>query len=165
MDNTAFLIAALGAYLVVILVIGIACYVIASLAHMKALKAMGYDKAWMAWIPYAQQYALADAAARGQENITLFGSVSVPAALYKFWWAVMLAVQVLGWIISPLVSLMSLVSLALQIIFLGNCYVKIYAELDGTDEKDQQVIGYLSGFLVIIAVIKFLFGKYESKVK
>ena len=34
----------------VILIIAIACYVIFSYAHMKALKALGYDKAWLAWI-------------------------------------------------------------------------------------------------------------------
>lgn len=164
MDEVALL-AALGAYLVFILLIAVVCYVVSSLAHMKALKAMGYSRAWMAWIPFAQQYALADAAAKGQENVALFGSVSVPAAVYKFWWAIMLAAQIIGAIVAPISSLMSLVAFALQIVFLGNCYVKIYAELDGTDEKDQQFIGYLSGFLVIIAVCKFLFGKYESKVR
>lgn len=50
-----------------------------------------------------------------------------------------------------------------MIIFLGNCYVKIYARLDGTPEQEQQVVGYLSGFLSIIAVVKFLAGKYNAK--
>lgn len=37
----------------VILIIAIACYVIFSYAHMKALKALGYDKAWLAWFRMA----------------------------------------------------------------------------------------------------------------
>lgn len=156
MDDLTVLLAFLGAYLLIILVIVAVCYVLSSLAHMKALKALGYDKAWMAWIPFAQQYALADAAANNQETVTLFGSFSVPAMLYKFWWVLLF--------ICPFIPFIgTLASTVVMIIFLGNCYVKIYARLDGTSEQEQQVIGYLSGFLVIIAVIKFLAGKYNAR--
>lgn len=156
MSDAALILAVLGTYLIVILVIALVCYVLTSLAHMKALKALGYDKAWMAWIPFAQQYALADVAADNQESVTLFGSLSVPATLYKFWWIL--------WIILPFVPLVGgLASVVVMVVFLGNCYVKIYARLDGTSEQEQQVIGYLSGFLVIIAVVKFLVGKYNTK--
>lgn len=155
MDSSyAALIAVLGAYIVVILIVGIAWYVVSSLAHMKALKAMGYSNAWLAWIPLGQWYALADAAADGQEKVTLFGNLSVPAMLYKLWWIV--------WIVISFVPVIgSLAAMVVFIVFLGNSYVKIYARLDGTDESAQQVIGYLSGFLTIIAVVKFLAGKYK----
>ena len=156
MNDFAILLAFLGAYLFVILVILVICYVLTSLAHMKALKALGYDKAWMAWIPFAQQYALADVVAGNQDSVTLFGTFSVPVMLYKFWWGLLF--------ICPFIPVVgTLASMALTIIFLGNCYVKIYVRLDGTSEQEQQVIGYLSGFLVIIAVIKFLAGKYNAK--
>lgn len=160
MDEVAIL-AALGAYLVVVLIILAVCYVLASLSHMKALKAMGYDKAW---IPFAQWYACADAAtARRQDDVKLFGSVSVPVSLYKFWWVLWLILQVVSQFF--LGSILGLLSTVVQVIFLGNTYVKMYAALDGTDEKDQQVIGYISGFLSIIAVFKFLFGSYNTKVR
>lgn len=156
MSEWAVLLAFLGAYLLVILVVLAVCYVLTSLAHMKALKALGYDKAWMAWIPFAQQYALADVAAGNQESVTLFGTLSVPAMLYKFWWVL--------WIICPFIPVIgTFATTALMIVFLGNCYVKIYARLDNTSEQEQQVIGYLSGFLVIIAVVKFLAGKYNAR--
>lgn len=156
MDNdVTFWIAILGAYIVAIVVIGLIVYVLSSLAHMKALKALGYDKAWMAWIPFAQQYALADVAADNQQSVHLFGSISVPAVLYKFWWIL--------WIVLPFVPIIgSLASTVVLVVFLGNCYVKIYARLDGTSEQEQQVIGYLSGFLSIIAIVKFLAGKYNK---
>ncbi|MFG6345816.1 MAG: hypothetical protein K1W35_19485 [Lachnospiraceae bacterium] len=163
MDEVAIL-AALGAYLVVVLIILAVCYVLAFLSHMKALKAMGYDKAWMAWIPFAQWYACADAATAGrQDDVKLFGSVSVPVSLYKFWWVLWLILQVVSQFF--LGSILGLLSTVVQVIFLGNTYVKMYAALDGTDEKDQQVIGYISGFLPIIAVFKFLFGSYNTKVR
>ena len=156
MGDAALFLAILGTYLVVVLVVLLVCYVLTSLAHMKALKALGYDKAWMAWIPLAQQYALADVAAGNQDNVTLFGTLSVPATLYRFWWIL--------WIVLPFVPFIGgLASTAVMVVFLGNCYVKIYARLDGTSEQEQQVIGYLSGFLVIIAVVKFLVGKYNTK--
>ncbi|MDE7478210.1 MAG: hypothetical protein K2M91_09725 [Lachnospiraceae bacterium] len=156
MGDAALYLAVLGTYLVVVLVVMLVCYVLTSLAHMKALKALGYDKAWMAWIPLAQQYALADVAAGNEDNVTLFGTLTVPATLYRFWWIL--------WIVLPFVPFIGgLASTVVMVVFLGNCYVKIYARLDGTSEQEQQVIGYLSGFLVIIAVVKFLVGKYNTK--
>lgn len=61
MDQAA-LVAMLGAYLIFILVIGVVCWVLYGISHMKALKAVGYDKAWMAWIPLANMWALAEVA-------------------------------------------------------------------------------------------------------
>ncbi len=55
----------------------------------------------------------------------------------------------------------SLLNLVLTVICLGTCYIKMYAKLDGRDEKDVQALGYVSGFFPIIAVFKFLFGKYN----
>ncbi|MCI8899930.1 MAG: hypothetical protein HFH76_04750 [Lachnospiraceae bacterium] len=156
MDNVALFLAVLGAYLAVFLVIGLVVYVLSSLAHMKALKALGYSKAWMAWIPFVRLYAFADVAADNQESVHMFGSISVPAVLYKFWWVV--------WIVLPFVPFIgSLASTVVLVVFLGNCYVKMYARLEGTTEQEQQVIGYLSGFLPIIAIVKFLAGKYNTK--
>ncbi len=156
MDNVALFLAVLGAYLAVFLVIGLVVYVLSSLAHMKALKALGYSKAWMAWIPFVRLYAFADVAADNQESVHKFGSISVPAVLYKFWWVV--------WIVLPFVPFIgSLASTVVLVVFLGNCYVKMYARLEGTTEQEQQVIGYLSGFLPIIAIVKFLAGKYNTK--
>lgn len=154
--DTAAALAFLGAYMVVVLVIAIACYVVFSLAHMKALKALGYDKPWMAWIPFANYYAYADSVTQGQESVTLFGNVTIPVMVYKLWW--------IASFVAPFIPVIgTLLSTVITVIFLGNCYVKMYARLENTPEQDQQVIGYLSGFLAIIAVVKFLVGKYDTK--
>ena len=61
--------AILGASIGVILlclVVMVACYVLYAVSHMKALKALGYKNAWLAWIPYGVFYACADAAAEGE---------------------------------------------------------------------------------------------------
>ena len=77
MDQAA-LVAILGAYLIIVLIIVVVCWVLYGISHMKALKAVGYDKAWMAWIPYANMWALAEVALDGDESMTLFGSFNIP---------------------------------------------------------------------------------------
>ena len=121
----------------VILIIAIACYVIFSYAHMKALKALGYDKAWLAWIPYGCTFACADAAAKDEDPVELFGSFTVPALLFPGW-------------------LSNVLNIALNIVFMGSIYAKMFAELDGKTESEEQVLGCVSGFLPIVAVFKFL---------
>ena len=149
--------ALVGAYIIVAfigIVIAIVVYVLSSVAHMKALKALGYANAWLAWIPVAWQYALADAASEGRENVPLFGNTTVPAMMYKLWWIALFVLPFVP-VIGPLASVV------IRVMFLGNCYMKIFARLDRTDENSQKVIGYVSGFLPIIAVVKFLAGKYR----
>ncbi len=153
MDQAA-LVAMLGAYLLFVLVIVVVCWVLYGISHMKALKAVGYDKAWMAWIPFANMWALAEVALDGDESMTLFGSLNIPAIAFKLWWAV-------GLVLSFIPTVGSLLNLVLTVICLGTCYIKMYAKLDGRDEKDVQALGYVSGFFPIIAVFKFLFGKYN----
>ena len=124
----------------VILIIAIACYVIFSYAHMKALKALGYDK------------ACADAAAKDEDPVELFGSFTVPALLFKLWWILLLVLGFLpfpGW-------LSNVLNIALNIVFMGSIYAKMFAELDGKTESEEQVLGCVSGFLPIVAVFKFL---------
>lgn len=153
MDQAA-LVAMLGAYLIFVLVIVIVCWVLYGISHMKALKAVGYDKAWMAWIPFANMWALAEVALDGDESMTLFGSLNIPAIAFKLWWVV-------GFVLSFIPTVGSFLNLVLTVICLGTCYIKMYAKLDGRDEKDVQALGYVSGFFPIIAVFKFLFGKYN----
>lgn len=153
--DSAAVLAALGIYLVFVLVIALVCYVLYALSHMKALKALGYDKPWMAWIPLANYWALADAALDGEDSIQLFGSLSIPAIAFKLWWLIAIVVSFV-----PAVG--GFLNFILMIICLGTCYIKMYARLDGRDEKEVQALGYVSGFLPIIAVFKFLTGKYDA---
>ena len=126
--------AILGASIGVILlclVVMVACYVLYAVSHMKALKALGYKNAWLAWIPYGVFYACADAAAEGEgEKVKLFGSLELPAMVFKLWWI-----------------------LPLALLFIP---AKMYAKLEGKQESETQAIGCVSGLIPIIAVVKFL---------
>lgn len=138
--------------MVVGVIIAIALYVFSSYAHMKALNMLGYDKAWLAWIPYANYYACADAVSDNQENVYLFEKYSVPALLFKIWWVISIAI---GWLPINSTVIWILKSLV-QIVFFGAVYTKMYARLEYKSEQETQVMGCVSGFLPIIAAIKFI---------
>ena len=148
--------ALMGMGLAIIAIVGIvviACYVIFSVSHMKALKAMGYDKAWLAWIPYGVFYACADAAAEGEgEKVKLFGSLELPAMVFKLWW--ILPVALLFIPVNGTVE--NVITIVLNVVFLGCSYAKMYAKLEGKQESETQAIGCVSGLIPIIAVVKFL---------
>lgn len=150
-----YLLAILGAsigIMILFFVIGVAVYVLFSISHMKALKALGYKNAWLAWIPYGVWFACADSVTQGEENVKLFDSIEIPAIIFKLWWVIPLAFAFLP--VNPRVE--NIINLAMNVIFLGCTYAKMYARIEGRAEKDEQVLGCVSGFLPIIAVIKFL---------
>jgi len=145
----------LGAYIVIVLILAVAVYVLYGISHMKALKALGYDKAWLAWIPFGNYYAMADSVTGdNEESVTLFGSVNIPVMVYKLWW--------IGLFIAPFIPVVgNILSMALMIVFAGNAYMKMYAALENKSEQETQVVGYISGFISIIPIVKFLAGKYN----
>lgn len=151
----AYLMAIVGAYIVFAFIIIVAFYVLYGISHMKALRVLGYDRPWMAWIPFANDWALAEVTLNGAENINFFNSFDIPAMVFKLWWLIAIGVSCI-----PVVG--TLLNVVLRVICLGTCYIKMYARLDRTDEKEQQVIGYVSGFFPIVASCKFLAGKYVN---
>lgn len=149
---TAILGAGIGIIIFAIILV-VAVYVLYAVSHMKALKALGYKNAWLAWIPYGVWFACADAVCdEDSDKVTLFGSLELPAIIFKLWWIIPLALLFI-----PLNSTVeNVINIALNVIFLGCTYAKMFARLDGKTEKDEQVLGCVSGWIQIIAVVKFL---------
>lgn len=141
--------------LLFLFVILVACYVLCSFSHMKALKALGYDKPWLAWIPYGVWFACADSVSIGEDSVKLFGNVSVSAMIFKIWWIVPLVLAFL-----PINgSVYNVINVLLRVAFLGCAYTKMYARLEYKAESDTQAVGYVSGLFPIVAVVKFLMLK------
>ncbi len=155
MDYYSLLMGAGLGIIVVAVLIAIVWYVVSSIAHMKALKALGYDKAWLAWIPYGVFYACADAVTGQDDKVKLFGSLEIPAMVFKLWWIV----PVLFLFLPLNGTVESLINLVLNVVFLGCTYAKMYARLENKQENETQAIGCVSGFIQIIAVVKFLMYK------
>lgn len=141
------MIASFASVMIVIAILAIAVYVLFGISHMKALKMMGYDKAWAAWIPFFSSYALADCIPETKENVDIFG-LSIPGTVFKFWWLVSFIVAYV-----PVVG--TLLSLAVTIICAGLCYTSIYSILEGKSKDEVKLVGYLSGWINIIAIVKF----------
>jgi hypothetical protein len=150
------LLASIAVFGILLCIIGVllvvACYIVCALGFMKALKRVGYPNAWLAWIPLAQYYALADVAAQGQENITIIGTLSIPAMLYKLWWVVAIVINIV-----PAIG--SILALAITIICSGHVFTRLFAMIERTSEQSQQAIGYISGFIPLVGAIKFLVTK------
>ncbi len=142
-------------FIVAAVLVAIALYVFTSYAHMKALNLLGYDKAWLAWIPYGVYYACADCVSDNQENTMMFNKFSVPTLVFKLWWIVALVVTYLPWNS----TITGIIRTALFIVFLGYTYAKMFARLEGKTEEETMAVGCVSGFLPIIAAIKFMLVK------
>lgn len=137
-----------GIFLFLLVVVGIGCYLLMAFGIQKMLKTLHYDKTWMAWIPLANLFAIAQVASRGQDEMKIF-NFQLPTVVMGLWWIVYF---VLGRI--PHVG--TLLATACQVICLGTCFINIYAMLDGKSEEEEKAIGFVSGLIPIIAVIKFL---------
>lgn len=133
---------------VVSLIIIVACYVVGALAYSKALRMMGYPMSWLAWIPFGAYFALADITRDYEGNTTLFGSVKVPTNIFRLWWILMIVVQFV-----PVLG--KIASIAILVICLGTSFIRVYSALEGKTESDVTVLGYLSAFIQLIAVVKF----------
>lgn len=138
----------------IILSVALICYVLYSFSHMKALKALGYNKPWLAWFaPLGLYWALAAVSLDldGEYNMEVL-SFEIPGIVFKLWYLIAVAVSII-----PLAG--AILSIILTVICAGTCYIKIYAKLDERDESEVQVLGYLSALFPVIAVFKFLTGK------
>lgn len=152
MSDTAFAMVVL-IFLVIVLIF----YVLYALSHMKALKALGYNKAWLVWIaPIGLYWALAEVAMDldGTYDMEVL-SFRIPGTVFKLWYLIAVAVSFI-----PAVG--GILNLVLTIICAGTCYIKMYAKLDNKEERDVQALGYVSAFFPVIAVFKFLTGKYSA---
>lgn len=142
------LLAGMGALLAVVGIIGIIMYVLYGISHMKAYKMMGYKNAWGAWIPFYSSYVLADCIPESKESVNILG-LSIPGTLFKFWWIV-------SFVVAYVPAVGTILSLVVTILCAGKCYTTIYATLEGKSQDEVKVVGYLSGWLSIIAIFKFL---------
>lgn len=134
--------------IVLLLVLAVALYVLTALAVSRVLGIYGYPNAWMAWIPFVNYYALADAVCEGRETLTLFGK-DVPSIVFKLWW-------VGKYIVSFVPHIGSLLGIAVAVIFFGTVLAECYARMEDKPVEDMRMLGYISGWITIIPAIKFL---------
>lgn len=146
------LLATLGfGFILGFLLVLIIAYVLYAVAYYKALKAVGYKNPWMIFIPFACNYALTDAAFDSDEDASkiFFGAFTLPKTLVNFWWVLLLFT---GYV--PVIG--GLLTIALNVIFLGAIYTSLYSKIDGTNYADNKVLGYISSVITLIPIIKWI---------
>ena len=148
MESLSTLLEIGGAAIFLSLILVVAVYVAYCLAWSRVLHMYNYKNAWMAWIPYAQYYALADAAFEKKDKIK-FLSWEVPTFIFKFWWVV------------PIINLfVSNASMTYAVMFaqslcLGTVFAHIFAKAEGKTYDDMKFFSLVTGWFPIIAMIKF----------
>lgn len=153
MDDLGAVVAMLGGFLFFVIALCVVFYVLNALAYQKMLRYFNYDKVWMAWVPvvFFQWYAMAEVTGRDEVNL----GFKVPMNVFKWWWAI-----VIGLTFIPFIG--SIAALVVEISCLGWSYSTIYSMLDGDYDNTSNVLGWLSVFIGIIPVIKFLTIRVDS---
>ena len=142
--NLIFTMAVLGVFILIIL---IPLYVWSSLEFKKVLEIMNSSNPTLAWIPYIRYYALAEVCKDENGNINLLGK-DLSYYFFGFYWVACL-------ILTRIPGIGSILSLIIQILFLGTLFKIVYARIEQKDEIETQTIGFVSGFITLIALIKF----------
>lgn len=138
-----------------IFAIVVAAYVINALATVKCLKALGYDKPIAGWIPFYNQYALAEVT--GFESVDLGFNIVMPMKYFKFWWAFPIILNLI-----PVIG--SIAGMVFSIAAGGWNYGMLYALTENRDYQEQKVLGYITAFVPVIAIVKFFCIKPENVV-
>lgn len=141
---------------ILVLAFVVVAFILNGILFSGTLKALGYKNPWMGWIPFAVYFALADVVEEDEPSkITMFGNFKVPTQAFKLWW--------IGKIVLPFVPVIgALLSTALTILCFGRCMVDVYGQLEGVDNSEVLMIGYLSGWIRVIAWVKL--WKYRKGV-
>lgn len=134
--------------MLVCLAVAVAVYVVEALAIMRVLTILGYESPWMAWIPLLNYFALARVTANENGNTRILG-FELPNIVFCFWWVAWLAVDYI-----PNVG--SFLGMVLRVICLGTCFIYIYSRVENKPESEVQALGYVSGLIPIVAIVKFL---------
>jgi len=154
MDYASSILAFTGAALVITFAIVIAIYIVYSLAFFKALKKVDYRNPWLAWIPVAQHFALADAAFDDDKetSVIFFGKCTLPKMVVNFYW-------VITYVIAFIPVIGSIASLILNVLVLGAIFAKLFVKIEGGTYEEKRAVAYISAVIPLIAAIKFLMVK------
>ena len=155
MEGLGAVLGAMGVFAVLIIALVVVLYVLNGLGTSYVLKQMGFKYPWFAWIPILNFIALALACRDSEGNITLFG-IKIPGIVFSLWYILVL-------VVTRIPNVGSILSIVVQVIFYGRTLQLVYSKMEGTDEKDNAILGYVSGFITIIPLIKFLMYRSAGK--
>ena len=131
----------------VVLIVAAIIYVMKALCLQAGLKQMGYQNAWMAWIPFLDYIALACVTERDESgNVDVVG-LKIPGQLFNFW-------VLVSFLVGFIPGIGTLASLAVQVLCLGTSLKFMYAKALGTTPEEEKTIAFVSGVFPFIIIFK-----------
>lgn len=136
--------------------VGLAYYIWQSLEFYWLFKMCSYGNAWMAWIPILRYYALAEVTGdgMGQTRLYLIGQ-DISTDLFRFW-------PILTMVVSRISGVGGILELLLTILCLGSSFTTVYSKFENRSPDEVKVLGYLSGWLPFIGIIKLTQYKHRQ---
>lgn len=136
--------------------LGLAWYIWQSLELFWLYQMCNYRNAWMAWIPILRYYALAEVTgdATGMTRLYLIGQ-DISTDLFRFW-------PILTLVVSRINGVGGILETLLTILCLGSCFTTIYSKFENRPPEEVQILGYVSGALPIIGIIKLTQYKHRQ---
>lgn len=138
---------------IVILAIGIVCYILSSYSLYNILKAVGYDTPWLAWIPFCQYFAIVMVFNyKKDQNICIFGlSIPRPVAGFASTIAAILQnIPFIGWIFPILALLIN-----------GFILAEMFDICEDSEPGKNTAMGIVSSVVFFIQI--FMFFKYMKR--
>jgi len=127
------------------LIVAVVLYICHALVHMRALKELGFQNPWMAWVPILNFYALAKSIEE-EETTNVVADVKVPTTYFNWWIVVAIIVNFI-----PVIG--NILLLAMCLLCQGYVYKQMFSRLEKKDEAQVQTIAYVSGLIPIVGML------------
>lgn len=157
-ENTIYTIAALGVIgifiIIIAAIIGLVCYILNSYSLYMILKAVGYDMAWLAWIPFCRYFAITMAFNyKSDPNITIFG-LAIPRPIAGF-------AGIIGAVLGRCIPFIGGVFPILAILIGGFILGEMFDVCEDSEPGKNTGMGIVSSLIIFVQI--FMFFKYMGK--
>lgn len=146
------LLTGLGALMVVIVIVAIGLYVWGSLVEYHMFQMLGYDKAWMAWIPAVRDYALCDIVPCPQNTNEIVydgkGTFRIPKTLFIWLWAIGIAINFIP-NVGPYLDFL------LNIFYMIPVYIFVYSTFEKKAPSEALGLAIVSSIIPLVGLIMF----------
>lgn len=138
--------------LIIYVIIAFIIYLISVVTNYLALKRVGYDKAYLAFIPFVNMWALTQVCYSQDGYIEIFGK-KINKTLFDFYWAIML-------VVSSIPYIGGIAALLLRFFGVGKCMEDLYTRMDSNIVKDSNkwlaYIGAGFGIEIFFTIYKLI---------
>ena len=148
MEGFGFMLMASLIWLVFLIIVLSIIALITVIGFWKCYSYLGYDKPWLAIIPFAQTFGFSQMLADDTGSMYI-GNTRLPHWVFGCYPVVCLVCAFI-----PLIG--GLLSLAVGVILGGNMFTKILAAVKGVEESECSLMGHISGVLPVVAACSMI---------